>query len=184
MKSNILLFSCFLSIFYSIGQNINPEDLNFKLDQNKKVIWEKTYKFEANKDSLAIILMSFLKNNVFTTTLSITGDGFFGQSNKVFLSSTKNMAIGARNAYNATIHIKIMDGKYLVTITEIVFDGMQFNYPIIGKKSPGPPQFFLEDFVVKNKKPEFRINKGVMSQLSVLNKDFNSYFTINRAINN
>ena len=60
---------------------------------------------------------------------------------------------------------------------------MQFNYPIIGKKSPGPSQFILEDFVVKNKKPEFRSNKGVMSQLNVLNKDFNNYFTLKRAVN-
>ena len=183
MKNNILLFLCFLSYFWCVGQNIKPEDLNFKLDENKKVIWEKNYDYEANKDSLAIVLKSFLKNNIFTNTLSITDDGFFGQSNKVFLSSTKNMAIGARNPYNAIIHIKIMDSKYIVTITEIVFDGMQFNYPIIGKKSPGPPQFFLEDFVVKNKKPQFRSNKGVMSQLTVLNEDFNNYFTLKRAVN-
>jgi len=184
MRNNILLFSCIISIFWSIGQNIKPEDLNFKIDENKKVIWEKTYDYEANKDSLAIILQSFLKNNVFTSTLSITNDGVFGQSNKVFLSSTKNMAIGARNPFNATIKIDIMDDKYLVTVTEIVFDGIQFNYPVIGKKSPGPPQLILEDFVVKNKKPEFRSNKGAMSQLSVLNKDLNNYFTIKRAVKN
>jgi len=65
MKNNILLFLCFISIFWSIGQNIKPEDLNFKLDENKKVIWEKNYDYEANKDSLAIVLKSFLKNNIF-----------------------------------------------------------------------------------------------------------------------
>ena len=180
MKNKILLFFCYVSILGCFGQNIKPEDLNFKLDENKKVIWEKNYNYEAYRDSLTLILQVFLKNNPFTNKLNLTDSGFFGESNKVLLSSTKHMAIGARNPFNAIIKIDIMDGNYVVTVTQIVFDGIEFNYPVIGKKSAGPPELPLEDFVVKNKKPEFRSNKGAMSQLSVLNKDLNHYFTIKK----
>ena len=180
MKNKVLLFLYFLSIFGCFGQNIEPKDLNFKLDENKKIIWEKNYDYEANKDSLTVILQVFLKNNPFTSELNLTDNGFYGESNKVLLSSTKHMAIGARNPFNAIIKIDIMDGNYVVTVTEIVFDGIEFNYPMIGEKSAGPPELPLEDFVVKNKKPEFRSNKGAMSQLSILNKDLDHYFTIKK----
>ena len=179
MKKYSFFLLYIISIFSCFSQDIKASDLNFKLNENKKVIWEKNYKFDANKDSLTIILQSFLKNTYFTCELQKTRDGFSGTSKKVLLSSTKKMAIGAVNPYKATITIKVMDYNYLVTVTDIVFDGLIFNYPIIGKKSQGPPVLYLEDFVVKNKKHEFRKNKGALSQLSVLNKDFDSYFTMN-----
>lgn len=168
-----------LSVFWCFGQDVSAIDLNFKLDENKKVIWEKSFKYEAKKDSLTIILQSFLKSTFFTSELHKTIEGFSGISKKVYLSNTKKMAVGARNPYKATIKITIKDDNYLVSVTDIVFDGIQFNYPIIGEKSAGAPQIYLEDFVVKSKKHEFRKGKGYINQLKVLNKDFNSYFTVN-----
>ena len=178
MKKSAVLLSCFLLTLWCPSQNIMPEDFNFKLNENKKVIWEMDFNYEAKKDSLVITLQNFLKKNFFTSELSLKKYHFFGQSNKVLLSSTKKMAVGARNPYKANIEIEVMDGNYTVTLTDIVFDGMQFDYPILGKKSVGASQIYLEDFVVKHKKPEFRSNEGVMSQLRVLNKDFINYFTM------
>ena len=184
MKSNTLLFLSLISIFWCFGQNVNPEDLNFKLKEDKAVIWEKNYKYETSKDGLKMMLQSFLKNNVFTSKLIMKDDGFFGPSTKVFLSSTKSMAIGARNPYCANIEIIVKDDQYSVSVTDIVFDGVHLDYPLIGKRPSHVTPLLLKDFVVKKKKFEFRKNNGAMSLLHVLNKDFNNYFTLNSAIEN
>ena len=184
MKSNTLLFLSLISIFWCFGQNINPEDINFKLKEDKTVVWEKHFKSEASKDDLKMMLQSLLKNNVFTHKLKMTDDGFSGQSTKVFLSSTKSMAIGARNPYCANIEIIVKDDQYSVSVTDIVFDGVQLDYPLIGKRPSHVPPLLLKDFVVKKKKFEFRKNNGAMNHLRVLNKDFNNYFTLNSAIEN
>jgi hypothetical protein len=184
MKGITLLFFSLLSLLLCTGQTVTPQDLNFKLEENKKVIWKKNYKHDSNKDSLSMMLESLLKNNLFTSKLNKTDDGFFGQSTKVFLSSTKSMAIGTRNPYCAHIKIDVMDGRYSVSVTDIVFDGVQFDYALIGKRPSDVAQMSLKDFVVKNKKFEFRKNNGAMSLLRVLNKDFNYYFTLKKAVNN
>ncbi|MGB5362741.1 MAG: hypothetical protein WBN17_05505, partial [Aureibaculum sp.] len=140
MKSKLLLFLGLISIFWCHGQNITPQDYNFKLKEDKTVIWEKTYEYETNKDELTMRLQSFLKTHLFTSRLKMTDDGFNGPSTKVLLSSTKSMAIGARNPYCANVKIDVMDGKYLVSVTDIVFDGVQLDYPLIGKRpSVAPP---------------------------------------------
>lgn len=178
MKHNILFFFFFISICTCVSQTITPKNLNFKLNEDENVIWNKNYKYNLNKDSLSIILQAHLKGKLFTKNLNLTDYGLIGQTNKILLSSTKNMAIGARNPYSASIKIEIIDGNYLVSITNIIFDGLQFDYPLIGKKSVGKPHLLLKDFVVKKKKHEFRKNNGAMNLLTALNNDFDKYFAL------
>jgi len=184
MKPKTLLFLSLISIFWCHGQNVSPEDLNFRLEEDKSVVWEKEYEYEVSKDSIVNVLQTLLKTHLFTSKLKMTEDGFNGPSAKVLLSSTKSMAIGARNPYCANVKIDVMDGKYLVSVIDIVFDGVQLDYPLIGKRPSVAPPLLLRDFVVKKNKFEFRKNNGAMNHLRVLDKDFNNYFTLNKAVTN
>ena len=105
MKKNIVFLTCILFSLWCYSQNIFPKDLNFKLSENKKVIWKKSFNYDAKKDSLVITLQNFLQNNFFANQLIYKNYSFFGESNKVLMSSTKKMAVGARNLYMANIEL-------------------------------------------------------------------------------
>ena len=115
MKSYIAISIFLISIISSFSQNENPKHLNFILDENKKVTWQKIYETKASKDSLISILKTNFKSNFFTSDLSFSNDRFSGKSAKVKLSSTKGVAMGAYTPYLVFVNIDIKDIHFLFT---------------------------------------------------------------------
>lgn len=178
MKTTLFLFLVVFAMINTIGQDLQPADLNFTMDSEKKVIWQKVFELDMQNDSLMISLKDYLGGNLFTSKLSSIDNGFVGQSAKVKLSSTKSVAMGAYSPYEAFVKVEVKDSRYRVTVTDIVFDGMETGVSSGGFSISSTTPLRLADFVVKNNKNEFRSNNTAMSLLEILNKDLLNYFTI------
>ena len=178
MKSYIAISIFLISIISSFSQNENPKHLNFILDENKKVTWQKIYETKASKDSLISILKTNFKSNFFTSDLSFSNDRFSGKSAKVKLSSTKGVAMGAYTPYLVFVNIDIKDNRYRVSVKDIIFESMETGISSGGLTISSTTPLTIEDFAVRNNKHEFRKNKTASSLLTILNKDLDSYFII------
>lgn len=174
-----ILFITTVFIFTITGFSQNPLQLNFKLDDNKNVIWQKVYETENIENVKKAITSSFFTSN-------LSDDNLIGQSPEVNLSSTKGVAMGAYSPYKVFIKIDLKENKYRVTVTDIVFVGMKTNIGgdgnVFGAALAQPSR--LEDYAVKNKNNEFRKNGAATSLLKILNNDLDGYFTFNEQKSN
>lgn len=159
------------------------EELSFILSENKKVTWQKIYPVNLESDSLTKSLKTYLKNNFFTSQLNLIDNKFIGQSTKVKLSSTKGVAMGALTPFTAYVKIDIKNNRYRVSVTDIIFDGTEVGVSSGSFSISSATPLTLEDFVVRNKKNEFRKNNTALSLLKVINKDFENYFNLKEISN-
>ena len=154
----------------------SKEELNFKLEDDKKVTWQKIYDYNANKDSLVKILQFYLKNNLFTRLLEKSDDGFIGQSAKVKLSIAKDKPMAS--PFSAFIKIDVKDNKYRVYVTDLIFEGAEVGVISGGISISSATSNSFGYYVVNNKKNDFKKSRTAMNLLNSLNDDLTSYFTI------
>lgn len=178
---NFILFFFLISNFYVLGQNESPEDLNFILDDNNKVIWQKVFEVGYGVESLVNDLKSYFENNLFTNSMEPVNNGFAGKSATVKLSSIRGVAMGAYSPYSSFIKIDVKENRYRVSVTDIVFEGIETGVTSGGISISSTTPLTLEDLAVKNTKSEFRKNSAALTLLTTLNTDFNNYFILKQS---
>ena len=167
----------------SVSNSKSNEELNFKLEDDNKVTWQKVIEFKnLDKDSLTNVIGAFLKNNSFSNNLTFENDGFSGRSAKVMLSSNKGLVMGTYSPYSGFIRVDVKDERYRITVTDIVFEGIETGISSGGITLSTAQPLSLEDFVVKVKgnKGVYRTNGGVIKLLTILNNDLTNYLTLKK----
>lgn len=174
MKRILILF--LIIPFFGIGQDSKTEYLNFKLTDNKDIIWQKVYQTESSLEELE----SFLLRNDFTSNLKLKDSVFVGRSGKSELSNKKNVAIAAHQKYDLFIKIEFKKNRYRVTLTDLEFDATESTVTS-GMISIGSAiEYDLNDVSVREKHHEIRGNKYVRQMLATFDNDFNKHFIIHK----
>ena len=179
MKNKILIFmltNCFLSF----SQNSKTEYENFKLNENKKLTWQKVYDFEASKDSITKIWKDFILKSSFLNSLKQNDIGFSGYSNFIKISDLKELAIAVHSDYNCFVEIEIKENKYRILISNVKFKPITIDTGMIEVES----NFVLEDIVVRDNSHEIRKNSTARKTLFNLNKDFVELLNLKAKVKN
>ncbi|MFC4268354.1 hypothetical protein [Polaribacter marinivivus] len=169
----ILSTLLFLIISLSANcQNPKTEFENFKLQDNKKIIWEKIFDRNLSKDSILNIISEHKSSQRFLNNIDLKDDSFSGLSNFIKISDLKGLPLAVHTDFNCFVRIDVKDNKYRVTINDIKFKPINLNYGMVGMNT----NFTLEDIVVRNKHHEIRKNKTARKVLTNLNNDLLSIF--------
>jgi hypothetical protein len=166
MKKLILLLLLLqLSNLYS--QNPKIEYENFKLQDNKEIIWQKVFDINVSKDSILKLILSSFISNSFINNLKYENYTFNGTSSFEKLTNTSGTPIGARTEYNCFVKIDIKENKYRITVENIKFKPINFDFGGVGVNH----SYSLEEMVVRTSKHEIRKNSNSRKMLSNFNID-------------
>lgn len=174
MKTKLFLF-LLLTSFITNAQNSKIEFENFKLQDDKKIVWQKIFEInDANKDSIVKILDNYKTSSSFLNNLSLKDYSLTGLSNYVKISDVSNLPLAAQSEYNCFVVIDVKDNKYRVTVKNLTFKPLKINMGIVDINHVYP----LEELTVRNNHHEIRKNKTARRVLSNINKDLIQIFTI------
>lgn len=166
MKKIILILLLIkLSSLYS--QNPKTEHENFKLQEDKTLIWQKVYEIEASKDSIVNLLKAFKSSNSFINKLDYNNFSFSGTSNYSKISDMKGMPLAVQTEFNCFLKIDIKNNKYRITISDLKFKPIEFDFGGIEIDN----SYSIEDISVRDNYHEIRKNKTARKVLANLNKD-------------
>jgi len=170
------IFTLLLLIFtiYTYTQNPKIEYENFKLQEDKKIVWQKVYEFKGSKDSITEILKEFITTNSFLNNLKYSNYGFTGFSSYTKISDLSGLPIAVRTDFNSFISIEIKENRYRISISNIKFKPINMDFGGIEMNT----NFILEDITVRNNYHEIRKNNTARKTLSKLNKDFIEILTL------
>ena len=158
--------------FLGIAQKNKTEYLNFKLTEDKDLIWQKIYETDASLEDV----LKFLKHNSFTSDLELNGSTVTGRSGKTKLSSTKGVVMAAYQSFDVFIKIDFKDNRYRVTINDLQFDPMGTSVRSGMFNVNQSNVYTLNDLAVRDKHNEIRGNSNARKLLETLDKDLNSHF--------
>jgi hypothetical protein len=166
MKKLILLLLLLqFSNLYSQVSKI--EYKNFKLQDNKELIWQKVFEVNVSKDSLLKLIQGSVISNSFINNLKYENYTFNGTSNFEKLTNISGTPIGARTEYNCFVKIDIKENKYRVTIENIKFKPINFDFGGVEINH----SYTLKEMVVRTSKHEIRKNSNSRKMLSNFNID-------------
>ena len=153
----ILLF-----ITYSITAQHNFTIVNNSLQ------WQVIFNKDTNTN-----IVDYFKKNPFTSALTFT-ENISGISNWHQLQNKKGLPIFAYQDFKAFITIEEKEDKYRVTVTNIIFKGVEISFGGVTNKS----EDHLEALALKN---DFTIrpSKPTQNTLNALNTFFTDTFTVN-----
>ncbi|TXD50259.1 MULTISPECIES: hypothetical protein [unclassified Polaribacter] len=163
-----------ISTIYTYTQNPKIEYENFKLQEDKKIVWQKVYEFKGSKDSITEILKEFITTNSFLNNLKYTNYGFTGFSSYPKISDLRGMPIAVQTAFNSFVSIDIKENRCRISISNIKFKPLNMDFGGIEMNTNSA----LEDITVRNNYHEIRKNNTARKTLSNLNKDFLKILTL------
>lgn len=163
-----------VSAFVCFSQNKKLEYENFKLQDDKKLIWQKVYEYKGSKDTIVKLLKVFITSGSFLNKLKYDNYSFNGFSNYTKISDLRGLALAVRTDYNCFINIEIKENKYRVSISNVKFKPITMDFGSIEMET----NFVLEDITVRNKHHEIRKNNTARKTLTRLNKDFIEVLTL------
>lgn len=170
-KVIILIFVLMLTIF-SFGQK--TEFLNYKLNDDGRLQWQKIYESELSIDELE----SYFKSIPFTAELDRNNDKLMGRSNKTKISNEKGTSMMARQMFTVFVTIDAKEDKYRVTLQDLLFDPIETSVYSGGLGISSDVSGTWEDVSVRNKHHEIRMNDASKRFLTTLQNDLNKVFKI------
>ena len=172
--NKIFIYAFLLITFFSFSQNPKIEYKNFKLQDNKEIIWQKVFEINVSKDSILKLIQGNIVSNSFINNLKYENYTFNGTSSFEKLTNTSSAPLRARTEYNCFVKIDIKENKYRITIENIKFIPINFNFDGVGINH----SYSLEEMVVRNAKHEIRKNRNSRKMLSNFNKDLINLLTL------
>ncbi|HCE54390.1 MAG TPA: hypothetical protein DER05_05025 [Lutibacter sp.] len=173
----LILISLFVLPFLGIAQDSDTEFLNFKIDTNEELIWQKVYESNMTLEEL----QQYFTNESFTANIKLIDDKFSGQSNGKKLGASKTSqwkTMGANLFFDAYIIVDFKEGRYRVTLTDMKFSAVQkYNLWMGGTQNLGTT---FEDFFVR--KGRIWQKKVVENSLTLYDKEFDDVFTLKENI--
>ncbi len=168
----------FLLFIFSIScfSQIKQPDTDFYIHENS-VYWQHTY--DAPNQSIEDLSIQFLKlidgnikfNNLKKTTTEITFEVVDDVPNyKKYGGSLMTVNYIASLYMNYNVNAEFKEGKYRVTIKNIVLDNKQAGF----LKTDGK----IEDFCTRNKSTEFKTGSNITQGLIYDHKHFTEKFDI------
>ncbi|QXP71947.1 hypothetical protein H0I29_07745 [Polaribacter sp. R2A056_3_33] len=168
MKKTLITLLLLIQVVNLSSQNSKIEYENFKLQENKKLVWQKIYDNKVSKDSIFTILSGFISQNSFLNNLKYKDFTFSGYSNFLSISNTKGLSLAVQKEFNCFVKIEIKPNKYRVTISNVKFKPVSMDFGGITFDDP----MELESLAVRNNHFELRKNKKSKETLQRLNSDF------------
>lgn len=165
-KLILILLLSQLSNLYS--QNSKIEYENFKLQENKKIIWQKVYEVKASKDSIVKLLNGLKLSNSFLNNLEYDNYSYSGLSNYTKISDLKGLPLAVHTDFNCFVKIDVKENRYRISIENVKFKPINLDMGMIEMNT----NFVLEDIVVRNNHHEIRKNKTAQKVLTNLQNDF------------
>jgi len=156
------------SALLSFSQNSKVEYENFKLQDNKDLIWRKVYELKGSKDSITKLLKESLTINSFLSNLEYSKYSFNGFSNYTKISDLSGLPMAVYTDFNCFISIDVKENKYRISISNVKFKPMNMNLGLVEMNT----NYVLEDISVRDNHHEIRKNKTARRVLLRLNKDF------------
>lgn len=171
----LVLISLFILPFSGIAQDSDTEYLNFEINSNGDLVWQKIYELDVTLEEL----QQYFTNESFTSNIKLIDDIFSGQSKgrKIGVSKTsKWRTIGANLFYEAFISVEFKEGRYRVTLTDIKFSAVE-RYNLWSGGMQNQKTTFEESFISR-RTGEFR-NPGIIeNSLTIYDKEFDNVFTL------
>ncbi|UAM97771.1 hypothetical protein K8354_15970 [Polaribacter litorisediminis] len=169
--TTLLIFAVYLNSF---SQNSKTEYKNFKLQENKTLIWQKVFEFDASKDSIVKLLKAFKSSNSFINKLDYNNYSFSGTSNYSKISDMNGMPLGVQTEFNCFIKIDVKEQKHRITISDLKFKPITIDFGGIETNN----SFSIEDIAVRNNYHEIRKNNTARKVLTNLNNDLLNLLTL------
>jgi hypothetical protein len=167
----LLLLSISINIY---SQNSKTEYKNFKLQEDKTLIWQKVFEFDASRDSIVKLLKSFKSSNSFINKLDYNNYSFSGTSNYSKISDMNGMPLGVQTEFNCFIKIDVKEQKHRITISDLKFKPISIDFGGIDMNT----SFSIEDMAVRNNYHEIRRNNTARKVLTNLNSDLLNLLTL------
>ncbi|AQS93883.1 hypothetical protein BXQ17_07350 [Polaribacter sp. BM10] len=176
---NFTVLLLFITCLNCFSQNPKNEHENFKLQGDKTLIWQKVYEVEVSKDSIVNVLKDFKSSSSFINKLEYNNFSFSGISNYSKISDMRGMPIAVKTEFNCFIKIDIKNNKYRITITDLKFKPIEFDFGGIGINN----SYRIEDVCVRDNYPEIRKNKTARRVLTNLNNDLLNLLSLKKSKN-
>jgi len=172
----LILLSLLIFPFLGVAQESDTEFLNFKINSNGDLIWQKIYESNVTLEEL----QQYFSNESFTSDIKLIDDKFSGQSKgkKLGAKTSQWKTLGANLFFEAFIIIDFKEDKYRVTLTDMKFSPVQKHNLWMGGTQNVSTTF--EEFFVR--KGEFWKPKPVKNSLTLYDKEFDNVFTLKENI--
>jgi len=174
MKKLLLITLLFVP-FFGIAQDSRTEHLNFTVDNNQDLVWQKIYESDVTLDELK----TYFLNESFTSELKLNETKFSGQSKgkKIGTSKTSQWrTLGANLFYEAFVSVEVKGGRYRVTLTDLKFSAVQkYNLWAGGMQNQSST---FEEYFISRRRGGFKKPAVVKNSLTLYDKEFDNIFTL------
>jgi len=181
MKKSLITLLLLIQIVNLSSQNSKIEYENFKLQEDKQLVWQKVFDYKASKDSIVNLLVEIKNTNSFLNNLKLNDYTLSGLSNYVKISDVKKLyGVASNTEYKCFIVIDIKDNKYRVSVSNVTFK----NIPVTVGSYTLNNEFTLYKLTVKSNNKDFKKGNLAKNTLHSFNKDFIDFFTIKEILKN